>query len=198
MREKLAVEVASKDPRAKYHDSKYIRIHGRAITGDQRRLWKLKFVQCYQEYKELYFPDQPDDFVPAQRTAASVFLSISQGFNGGIKPLTHVDPEIPLEVQHYLDDANVGRTVEMDPLAWWKANASQYPVLAKMAGDILPIQPSAVEMEHVHSGGRTVLNFNQSRMGPEAVSGSVILKCFSNYNGVLGGVEDTLAQVPIE
>lgn len=51
-----------------------------------------------------------------------------------------------------------------------------------MARDILAIPASSAEPERIHSSARTVLNWDQSRMGPGSIEASVVVKCFASYN----------------
>jgi hypothetical protein len=51
------------------------------------------------------------------------------------------------ELDRYLKEELTPRKVEVDILEWWKINSSKYPILSKMARDILAIPPSTVPSE---------------------------------------------------
>ncbi|KAJ3670140.1 hypothetical protein LUZ60_010464 [Juncus effusus] len=56
-----------------------------------------------------------------------------------------------------------------DILTWWKCNAPKYPVLGRMARDILSIHVSTVASEAAFSTGGRILNEYRSRLKPEVV-----------------------------
>ena len=182
------------DSNAKFHKSVFIEKYDPAIVADPRRLWKLKFIHLYNDYKRQYFPDLSETPVtaPPKRTASTVFqlhrrnpsaisapsTPLREGFDEDGVPHHLIPPEVALFLQKKDDQTDL----ETNPLAWWKLNQRRYPVIAKMAKDILPMQATSVETERVNSGGRTVMNWNQSKMGVESVAASVKLKHFALFN----------------
>jgi hypothetical protein len=61
------------------------------------------------------------------------------------------------ELERYLKEELLPRKKEVDILQWWKVNSSKYPMLSKMARDILAIPASTVPSESAFStGGRVV------------------------------------------
>jgi hypothetical protein len=55
------------------------------------------------------------------------------------------------------------RKVEVDILEWWKINSIKYPVLSKMARDILAIPASTIPSESAFStGGRVISDYRGS------------------------------------
>lgn len=219
----LADEGEPSDPFARYDDSVFIQKFGPSITAQPRALWKLKFISLYKYYKQKYFPELPDNYVVApKKTTADIFLfhratavtSSSSSFIGNPFPSLSsserdrldedgvAEAEVPDEVRRFLAKRYVNGDQEppsdLDCLAWWRENERYYPVIAKMAKDILPMQPSAVETERVHSGGRVVTNWNQSRMGPQSIAASVKLKMYVRYNSELNLSEDPLQDIPLD
>lgn len=195
--EALENEGACKDFHARYHNRVFIEKYGPTIVADPRRLWKTKFIHLYNDYKRQFFSDLPEDTIqPPKRTASNVFQlhrrnvsavsasAPSSGSEGQLDEDGVPHSIIPPEVALFLSKRGDQETdLETDPLAWWKLNERRYPVIAKMAKDILPMQTTSVETERVNSGGRQVLNWNQSKMGVESVSASVKVKHFALYNG---------------
>lgn len=58
------------------------------------------------------------------------------------------------------------RKEEVDILQWWKISSSKYPVLSKMARDILAIPASTVPSESAFStGGRVISDYRSSLAG---------------------------------
>lgn len=191
--EALLAEGECDDIHAKFHNSVFIRQYGPTVL-EVRRLWKTKFIHLYNDYKRQYFPDLPETqgYQP-KRTATNVFLlhrrngcavsAPTETVSDGVDEDGVPNNIIPPEVSRFLAKREDQPDLEADPLMWWKLNERRYPVIAKMAKDILAMQPTSVETERVNSGGRGVMNWNQSKMGPESVTASVKLKHFAIYNG---------------
>ena len=188
------------DPYMEFHVRQYIELHGPTITADERKLWKLKFIDCWRKYKAAHFPNMRNDYVPQEMTAASVFLSAAEDTASPPPPDADADGvllgSIPAEISQYFTEASI--PLDADPLLWWKTHERKYPVLAHMARDILAIPASSAEPERVHSGARTVLNWNQSRMGSASIEASVAVKCFSVYNSGNLVWEDDLDSVEVQ
>lgn len=184
-REALAELDISTDANALFHDRQYIERHGPSITADYRKLWKYKFIDAWHAYRKELFPHMESSFVPDEITAESLFLSFDSESDAETTPergFSGEDPhgDIPAEISKYFALNSI--PMNSNPLQWWKTNEKRFPVLASMARDILAIPASSAEPERVHSGARTVLNWNQSRMGPQSIESSVTVKCFSTYN----------------
>jgi hypothetical protein len=78
------------------------------------------------------------------------------------KPFRWVDPS--------------GKGIQFDILSWWKANQVTYPVLSRLARDILVVQVSNVTLEYAfNSSGRIVSKFRSS-LEPEVVEALVCTK----------------------
>ncbi|XP_042410659.1 zinc finger BED domain-containing protein RICESLEEPER 2-like [Zingiber officinale] len=54
-------------------------------------------------------------------------------------------------------------------LEWWKMNRMQYPILSKMAADILAIPVSSVASEATFSAGTRVIDSYRSSLSPDTV-----------------------------
>lgn len=82
------------------------------------------------------------------------------------------------EVDIYLEDSLVplseGETV--DVLKWWKRNAENYPVLAKMARDFLAIPLSSVASESTFSIASMIIDKHGSSLNPETAEGLICSK----------------------
>ena len=67
------------------------------------------------------------------------------------------------ELDKYLEEIPEKYTIEFDILEWWKINSVRYPILSKVAKDILTIPSSTVAFESAFStGGRTLDQFRSS------------------------------------
>jgi hypothetical protein len=87
------------------------------------------------------------------------------------------------DVDRYLDSAPVNWShtsiADGDPdwvLNWWKANAFDFPLMARAARDYLPVPSAEVGVERVFSGARDVLGLRRHSMNAETMRWLVLLK----------------------
>lgn len=87
--------------------------------------------------------------------------------------------EIANEVDMYFNDPHQSLTYEgFNLLDWWKGNCGQYPILSKVAKDVLALPSSTVASENAFSlGGRVVDPFRAS-LTPKTVEALV---CTSDW-----------------
>ena len=76
--------------------------------------------------------------------------------------------ETKSEIVKYLLD-NLEKLGSSDILDWWKLNASNYPILSKMARDILAILISTVASESAFSTSGRILYAFRSSLSPKTV-----------------------------
>jgi len=63
------------------------------------------------------------------------------------------------EIEKYLaKNCESSRDVKFEILGWWKANSDRYPVLSKMARDVLAVPVSMVASESAFSTGERILD----------------------------------------
>jgi hypothetical protein len=70
----------------------------------------------------------------------------------------------------------VPRTNELDILGWWKSNSTLYPVLARMACDVLSTPASTVPSESAFSTGERVVSDFRSRLSTDTVEALICLQ----------------------
>ena len=67
------------------------------------------------------------------------------------------------EIDMYLEEKAKKYTIEFNILEWWKINTMRYPILSKVARDVLAIPSSTVASKLAFStGGRTLNRFRSS------------------------------------
>ena len=71
------------------------------------------------------------------------------------------------DLNRYLEDPLVKRTPDFDVLQWWKMNNGKYPILAKMAKDLLAIPMTTVVSKSAFSTGGRTLSPHRSRLHPD-------------------------------
>ncbi|XP_038978584.1 zinc finger BED domain-containing protein RICESLEEPER 2-like [Phoenix dactylifera] len=79
------------------------------------------------------------------------------------------------ELDSYLDDDVFPdlENKEFDILTWWKSNAAVYPILSRMARDVLAIPVSTVSSESAFSNGGRVVDQYRSSLSPFTVEALV-------------------------
>ena len=84
------------------------------------------------------------------------------------------------EVDIYQEDPLVSlrEGESFDVLKWWKRNAEQYPILAKMARDFLAIPLSSVASESTFSTAGMIINQHRSSLNPETAE---VLICSKDW-----------------
>ncbi|XP_061978153.1 zinc finger BED domain-containing protein DAYSLEEPER-like isoform X2 [Populus nigra] len=85
------------------------------------------------------------------------------------------------ELEQYLEESLLPRFQEMDVLKWWEENKLQYPVLSKMARDILTMQVSTADPDSVFDTEIKELDEYRSSLRPEAVEALVCAKDWLQY-----------------
>ena len=83
------------------------------------------------------------------------------------------------EIEAYLTDRYESRnTPSFDILTWWGNNKSKYPILARVASDVLAMPVSTVASESAFSTGGRVLDSFRSSLSPVTVEAIV---CSQNW-----------------
>ncbi|KAK0592746.1 hypothetical protein LWI29_024628 [Acer saccharum] len=78
---------------------------------------------------------------------------------------THVKSEYDA----YLEENVLPRAKDFDILVWWRANASEYPILAQIARDFLAIPVSSIASESAFSTGGRIVSLHRSRLHPDTL-----------------------------
>ena len=73
------------------------------------------------------------------------------------------------ELQIYLTEEIVEDEGNFDILRWWKLNSERFPILSKLARDLLAVPISTIAFESAFSTGRRVLDVFRSSLTPKMV-----------------------------
>ena len=85
--------------------------------------------------------------------------------------------ETKSDIENYLLD-NLEKLTSFDILDWWKLNTSKYPILSKMARDLLAIPISIVAFEFACSISGYILDAFKCSLSPKIVEAFV---CSQNW-----------------
>ena len=80
------------------------------------------------------------------------------------------------ELDKYMADPPLRLSGQFDILAWWKNQTDEYPILSKIARDLLAVQVSTVASESAFSAGGHVVDPFRSRLDPEMVEALICMK----------------------
>ncbi|XP_021760115.1 zinc finger BED domain-containing protein RICESLEEPER 1-like [Chenopodium quinoa] len=80
------------------------------------------------------------------------------------------------DLQIYLEEPLIPRATNINILYHWKTNVVRYPILSKMARDILAIPISTVASESAFSTGGRVLDCYRSSLKPNTAEAIICLK----------------------
>ncbi|KAK1357839.1 hypothetical protein POM88_051095 [Heracleum sosnowskyi] len=125
---------------------------------------------------------QPSDALSSERETPkgiNDYESFIRASGGIIEPTKS-------ELEEYLTESIIPPSSKFDVLAWWKANASKFPILSKMASDVLSIPISTVASESTFSAGSRVIEPHRSCLKPETVE---VLLCGADWVRELYGLK---------
>ena len=80
------------------------------------------------------------------------------------------------ELDKYMAVPSLRLSGQFDILAWWKNQTDEYPVLSKIAHDLLVVQVSTIASESAFSAGGRVVDPFCSRLDPKMVEDLVCMK----------------------
>ena len=80
------------------------------------------------------------------------------------------------ELEKYMADPPLRLSGQFDILAWWKNQTDEYPILAKIAHDLLAVLVSTVASESAFSAGGCVVDPFCSHLDPEMVEALICMK----------------------
>ena len=133
-------------------------------------------AQLYAFYKQQQ-PSQSSQAQPSQsqsQPSQPVINSTTESFLQGQLQLSDDIEEDDLE--YYLSDRHEKLDPTFDILRWWKQNGFKYPIVARMAKDVLAVQMSTVASESAFSTGGRILDSFRSSLSPRMVEALICSK----------------------
>jgi hypothetical protein len=89
------------------------------------------------------------------------------------------------ELQVYLEDAVHPQEDAFDILSWWSSNAVKYPVISRIAKDVLAAPATSVASESAFSTGGRILSDYRSRLLSETIEALICLQDWTCSPGTL-------------
>jgi hypothetical protein len=158
------------DPR--YKLSMYTKITVEEIFGEERGqlVWEAIDTcvhELFEEYKKMYGP--------AEETSDAIDPVASKGGRGG-KLKEVIAKRMRLgnassnntksELDKYLAEETEDTEMKIDLLVWWKASEQRFPILSRLARDVLAIPISSVASESAFSTSGRILDDFRSSLTP--------------------------------
>lgn len=103
-----------------------------------------------------------------------------------------------LELGTYLEESVLPRVQDFDVLGWWRQNRSKYPILSKMAVDILSIPVSTVAADDVFDTSNRKVDSHRSNLKPETLEALICTKDWMQYRSPEFSSEFSYAIVKME
>lgn len=135
---------------------------------------KSKLELLFQEYVSTYSessttsmmppPPVPCENVPVGRVQSRLKSQLKKK---KMESGASLNKQTELEV--YLSESIIDDTNNFDILRWWKVNSERFPILSKVARDILAVPISTVASESTFSTSGRVLDAFRSSLSPKMV-----------------------------
>ncbi|XP_031108585.1 zinc finger BED domain-containing protein RICESLEEPER 2-like [Ipomoea triloba] len=99
------------------------------------------------------------------------------------------------ELEHYLTEAIVDEENSFDILRWWKVNFARFPILSKLARDVLAIPISTVASESAFNTSGRVLDHFRSSLTPKIVEALVCTQDWLRLPNTPLSIEENLEEL---
>ena len=102
------------------------------------------------------------------------------------------------EFEHFINTSPINFPAGTTALNWWlnPSNHIHYPLLYRMAIDILSIPPMSSEPERIFSGAQRTITWQQMKLGPVNIERLECLKSWVRGGIVRGWMRELLVNVP--
>ena len=165
------------DPRYK---KKIIEFYMRRFYGNLYQVHLEEFVSVMRKLYQFYASSAPASStksnVNAPRHSAHMFMgSKKDELESFLYDDLGPDGDGYNELDKYMAEPLLKQS-EFDILAWWKNKTDVYPILSRIARDVMAIQVSTVASESAFSAGGRVIDPYRSRLDPEMVQALICTK----------------------
>jgi hypothetical protein len=170
------------DPRFKLG---YLKFRLRQGFGNEEQYFPTienTFKELFNEYN-LQSGELTPDFAQSVR-AVETYLGRTNPWADWSHHQNLVQRRRVSELDKYLEEETVPVDIHFDILKYWKSSSATYPVLARMARDILAIPASTVASESAFSSGDKIISEYRSRLTSETVQALVCLQDWIRGNGM--------------
>ncbi|KAL9250057.1 Zinc finger BED domain-containing protein [Drosera capensis] len=173
------------DPRSKFNlvVTNFNRIFGEDNGEAMVKSVEETIYNLFLEYKALAHPilsfdvEQPDESVSTVETHEEVLFH-DDGFSDiDVYITAPSDNHTKSELEQYFEEAALSLwTDDFDILQWWRSNKSRFPILSRMAADLLSIPVATVTPGHVFDTRKMKLDSYHCSLKPETLEALICTK----------------------
>jgi hypothetical protein len=135
----------------------------------------------YETYKERSSSFTDNQKVCTPKSTRRYFAQLRRGVNRTAlaNELDSTSTMESSELDRYLE---LPIDEEIDPLLWWQAHSSEFPIVSDMARDFLTIQATSVASEQAFSVAGNTITKTRNRLLPETVRACLCMKSWLSNN----------------
>lgn len=145
-----------------------------SVFADQS-MARENIQSVYETYKEntSFVNTQKESGTP--RSARRYFAQLRRGVSRATlanefnPPSTTESSELERYLEFPIDE-------EIDPLLWWQAHSTEFPIVSEMARDFLTIQATSVASEQAFSVAGNTITKTRNRLLPETARACLCMK----------------------
>ncbi|XVE91278.1 hypothetical protein DITRI_Ditri20bG0140700 [Diplodiscus trichospermus] len=147
-----------------------------------------------QEVSHQEIPHQ--GVAPQQVPSQDPLISIGDGLSDFEVYISEISgsQQMKSELDQYLEESLLPRVQDFDILGWWKLNKTKYPILSRMASDILSIPFSTVAADSVFDTQRKKMDDYRTSLRPVTLEALICAKDWLQY----GASESSNTSVKME
>jgi hypothetical protein len=167
------------DPRYK---KELIEFYMERFYGDQYQVQLEEFLSVIKKLYQFYASQAPS---PSKNQSDVARASSTDGFlmenqNDDLESFLYDTNSHDIndldELEKYISEPLLKHSDEFDILSWWRGKTKEYPILTKIARDVMAVQVSTVASESAFSAGGRVIDPYQSSLGPDMVEALICTK----------------------
>ena len=152
----------------------------------------------FVEYTKLYATNEVTEEVDDSRT--------SKGGRGGmlkeviakkLKMTTGANSNAKSELDKYLAEDTEDQEMKFDILAWWRSNACRFPILARLARDVLAIPITSVALESAFSTSGRILDDFRTSLTPFMLEALVCAQDWLRRGGTPIDIQESMEELVV-
>ena len=193
------------DPRDKLEFMEFSleKIYGQSIGGSLFSTVKFAVYELFDDYVALYASTAPTNSATQTCTlSASSETVIAATCTSKVsmlkaefkkqKEMFGIGGSKRSELDIYLSESTLEEEGPFDLLRWWKLNADRFPILSKLARDVLAVPISTVASESAFSTGGRVLDNFRSSLTPKIVESLICTQDWLRKTNQPINIEETI------
>ncbi|CAO2185199.1 unnamed protein product [Urochloa humidicola] len=164
------------DPRFKLE---FIEFRMKKAFGDTAIAQISKIDEAVRALFSGYSSEMADDTATSTHANDNATLGKGSSWSDWSKHISTQRKQVTGELDRYLcDDLFPCDEDDFDVLYWWKMHTSKYPILARMARDVLAAPASTVASEFAFSTSGRIINDHRTRLSGNTVEALI---CFQDW-----------------